>query len=348
MGQKKLLYEVSIIRPLVIFLLVFLHAFAPVTGAWESPEGVSIVPAYVWLCEFIRGFRIETIALVAGYVFAFQSLDLGRQYAFGGFAWKKFKRLILPCIVFSLIYYFLFYFDKTTFAVVPFLLSILSGSGHLWFLPMLFWCFIAIWTIDRYKLSSWWLLTLLALVSLLPIPYIPFGLQRLPHFLFYCYFGYTLYEHREQVIRRLMNARSIVCLAAVYIALTIVNKLCIDPHLAFTTESFVMKLGWYMLSGACKFIISCSGILALYLLVSTKTTLPDFVPHQAIIDASKVCYGVYVYHQFLYVWLFEHTAFPMWVGSYALPWTAFAITITVSYILTRLTLKTKTGQFLIG
>lgn len=348
MPQKKLLYEVSIIRPLVIFLLVVLHAFAFYSGAWDKPDCIGEVPAYFWFCQFVQGFRIETIALIAGYVFAFQSIDLGKKYAFGGFIWKKFKRLIIPCIIFSLAYYFLFLFDRETFQLVPFLINILSGSGHLWFLPMLFWCFLAIWTIDRYRLSSWWLLVLLALASIMPIPYIPFGLHRLPHFLFYCYFGYTLYEHRPQVIGRLMNAKSICLLWGVYILLTIANVLFVVPNLDFTTEPFMTKLGWYMLSGSTKFIISCSGILALYLMVNQLTTREGYVPPTWVIDASKVCYGVYVYHQFMYVWLYDYTMLPQWAGTYWLPWAAFAITITVSYGLTRLTLLTRTGRFLIG
>ena len=286
--------------------------------------------------------------MIAGYVFAFQSLELGRKYAFKGFIWKKFKRLIIPCIIFSLLYYFLFSYDSETFKVIPFIISILSGPGHLWFLPMLFWCFLAIWCIDRYHLSSWWLLVLLAITSIMPIPYIPFGLHRLPHFLFYCYFGYTLYEHRSQVINSLMNVKGISILWSIYILLTILNVLFIVPHMTFTNETFLMKLGWYLLSGSTKFIISCSGILALYLMVNQLTTRDGYTPPTWVIDASKVCYGVYVYHQFLYVWLYDYTILPQWAGTYWLPWVAFAITITASYILTRLTLLTRTGRFLIG
>ena len=112
MKEKKLLYEVSIIRPLIIFLLVVLHSFAPIIGSWEAIKGVETIPAYYWLCKFIQGFRIETIALIAGYVFAFQSIDLGRKYDFLPFAWKKVKRLIIPCIAFSLAYFLLFNYEQ--------------------------------------------------------------------------------------------------------------------------------------------------------------------------------------------------------------------------------------------
>lgn len=90
--NKKLLYEVSIIRPTIIFLLVVLHAFAHVErwivdGVVYSHESQPVV-AYQWFCSLISGFRIETIALIAGYVFAYQSLDLNRSYKFWPFVVK--------------------------------------------------------------------------------------------------------------------------------------------------------------------------------------------------------------------------------------------------------------------
>ena len=174
--QKKLLYEVSIIRPTVIFLFVLLHSLTKITNGGGKTNDYQLAIAYQWFAWLISGFRIETIALVAGYVFSYQSNDLKRSYRFGSFVWKKFKRLIIPMLFFGCIYYFCFFFDKDSFSVLSFVKTLLSGCGHLWFLPMLFWCFIAIWVIDHYKLSSVVLLTVLACVSLVPMPSLPFGL----------------------------------------------------------------------------------------------------------------------------------------------------------------------------
>ena len=101
--HKKLLYEVSIIRPIVIFLLVFLHSFSKVAAGGSRTNDYQLCTVYQWLSWLISGFRIETIALVAGYVFAYQSLDLKRSYRFIPFVWKKFKRLIIPMLVFGLV-----------------------------------------------------------------------------------------------------------------------------------------------------------------------------------------------------------------------------------------------------
>lgn len=350
MKEKKLLYEVSIIRPLIIFLLVVLHSFAPIIGSWEAIKGVETIPAYYWLCKFIQGFRIETIALIAGYVFAFQSIDLGRKYDFLPFAWKKVKRLIIPCIAFSLAYFLLFNYEGETFKPLNFCVTILSGAGHLWFLPMLFWCFIAIWIIDKYKLSSWWLLVTLCILSIFPIPfYVPLGFQRLPHFLFYCYLGYYIYEQHEILISNGMNWKPIILLWLFYISATIVNVIYVLPKVRLLgSAEFLDKIIWYGAQGTLNLLCSVSGILALYLLVMKLINRTDYRPKQWIINMSKICYGVYVFHQFILEWLYYHTAMPQHVNAWLLPWTMLLITCLASYALTKLTLLTKTGKFLIG
>ena len=150
MKQKKLLYEVSIIRPLIIGLMVLYHCFCSWGGMW--PEFECFIPNtfYYYLVMLIKGFRIETIALIAGYVYSYQVIDLNRQSRFIPFLKKKFKRLIIPCLFFSTIYYLLFYY-KGDFDLMDFTSKITSGAGHLWFLPMLFWCFVAMYIITKFK-----------------------------------------------------------------------------------------------------------------------------------------------------------------------------------------------------
>lgn len=347
--EKKLLYEVSIIRPLIIFLLVVLHSFTIYGGGWEMPEGIDGVPVYYWMCKLISGFRVETIALVAGYVFAYQSIVLGRKYEFKSFAWKKVKRLLLPMLFFGLIYYFLLKFNALDFSWKAFIMSILSGPGHLWFLPMLFWCFLSIWLIDHFKLSSIWLLLVLAAVSIVPIPVsLPFGLQRLSYFLFYCYAGYYLYENKEKIVEKCQNIPFIVVLCVLYFTLLLVNYIWVIPSGWEASAEGTMRYVRIFVSGGLKLLYSCCGIMALYLIVLRYSSKPNYCPSNLVLKSNSMCYGVYVYHQFLLVFLYYHTQLPVLVGSYALPFVGFAITFVVSVFLTWLTLKTKFGRALIG
>ncbi len=344
--KKKLLYEVSIIRPLVIFLLVLLHSFTKIAEGGGKTNDYQLVGFYQWFTWLISGFRIETIALVAGYVFSYQSHDLGRKYKFLPFLWKKFKRLIIPMIVFGLIYYFCFYFDKDTFTISSFLLKLFSGCGHLWFLPMLFWCFLAIWIIDHFKLSSWWLLLFLAVLSIVPTPGLPLGFARLPHFVFYVYGGYFLWTKRDWLFEHCLTWKWIVALWLLYIALVVVSH-AVMPSPS-DTMSFIEKFLTLVERHAVDLFMAVCGIIALYLTVCSFTTKDGFKPKTWIILASDNCYGVYVYHQFILVWLYFYTSLVAVCHPLVVPWIGFAFALTISLLLTKLTLKTKIGRLLIG
>ena len=342
MQNKKLLYEVSIIRPSVIFLLVVLHSFTRMSSGWET----QLIGVYKWLCCLIHGFRIETIALMAGYVFAYQSIDLERKYQLRPFVGKKFKRLIIPMLFFGIIYYFCFKFESENFGISDFLVALLSGCGHLWFLPMLFWCFIAIWTIDHYKLSSIYTLIALALLSMAPIPKMPFGFARLPHFVFYVYLGYYLWTKRDYIFSKFLTRKWIFLLWSLYVFLVIILHTVI-PDIESTAQMFlkVMRLGFLNL---LKLLISCVGIIALYISVCYFCTNKNYVPKQWIVRASDNCYGIYVYHQFILVYLYYHTSLDMEYNQLIVPWVGLVVSLSISYIFTRLTLKTRIGRYLIG
>lgn len=340
-NNKKLLYEVSYIRPIVIFLLVFLHSFEKITSGGGNYRDYQLNHLYEWVLELIKGFRIETIALVAGYVFAYQAIDLGRKYKFGPFVAKKFKRLILPMLFFGLIYYFCFYYHPETFSFTSMLIELFSGCGHLWFLPMLFWCFIIIWIIDHYNLCSYKTLLVLALISIISIHSLPLGFSKLPHFLFYVFGGYYLWTKHEYVQQKMMNKRGIVSLWLCYV--TLVEFL----HF-YKADPIMYGIVNYLFVRFVALLEACAGTLALYFSICSITYKTGFKPSRFVVESSSVCYGVYVYHQFILVWLYFNTPLYENVNEYILPIVGFVITFVLSLIMTRLSLKTRFGRYLIG
>ena len=347
--MKKLLYEVSIIRPLVIFLLVVTHSMCFFNGGWDVPEVVEQIAAYRWISAFISGFRIETIALVAGYVFSFQSFDLHRKYVFLPFAKKKFKRLIIPALIFGTAYYFIFLFNQEAFSIGSFLMKLFSGVAHLWFLPMLFWCFLCIWLIDKYQPSQKRLILILAILSVIPIPIpLPFGFHRFFHFMFYFYAGYLLYAHKEEILKRFMNVKSIVFFFTCYLLLVVLDQTVISQIGGGKDNLNALAVVKFGLTYINHFVCSCCGIFALYLFVCQFTTREGFAPKQWVIKASNYCYGVYVYHQFIMYYLFERTSMPQHVNSWLIPFIGLAVTVPLSYFFTYVSLKTRIGRYLIG
>jgi len=346
--EKRLLYEVSLIRPFVIFLLVVMHSFTKIAEGGLRSNTYQLPEIYQWLCHLISGFRIETIALVAGYVFAYQSIDLHRKYELKSFVIKKFRRLILPMLFFGIFYYVMFLYVPETFSVSGFLLKWFSGCGHLWFLPMLFWCFMAIWLIDHFHLSSWKTLLLLAIIAVLPLPFyrLPLGFSRLPHFLFFVYGGYFLYEHRHLILNHSLNIKTALSLWVVYVFWIIIRQTALEqtPNLSFNLGAFI----WKGLQNSVDLLISCIGILALYTSISIKTIHSSFIPPQWVIRSSDYCYGVYVFHQFILVYLYHYTPIVSKINSHIIPWLGLTIALLASWCLTNLFLRTRFGRYLIG
>lgn len=344
---KRLLYEVSIIRPLVIFLLVLMHSFTVHGGGWSMPEGLDNVRGYFWIAKLISGFRIETIALIAGYVFSYQSNELGRKYAFVPFIKKKFMRLIIPGAFFSIIYFFLFNYDASSFSPLIFVVKIFTGVGHMWFLPMLFWSFALLWLIDHYNMSSYNLLLLLAIISIMPIPFtIPFGIGRMFHFAFYVMAGYVLFIEQERFMNY-MNKNKAIFIGALYILLVVANHQFIEPQYSGETTLYIKGM-MMIVSNLFKFLSSVTGIIVLYYVVMKYISTDGVEQKQWVVGLSGISYGVYIYHQFILKYLYYHTSMPQDLGTYWLPWVGFAIALSLSIVLTKLTLITRGGRFLIG
>lgn len=377
MVEKRLLYEISIIRPLIIFLLVVYHSLCVFTGGWTPPEGVPSNATYWWLGHLISGFRIETIAFVGGYVFCYQCFELGRRKGFFGFLWKKFKRLIIPCFVFGTVYFLLFRFNPDRFSWRVAFWRVANGIEHLWFLPMLFWCFLACWLLDRllawlyerhrawFLPVGWVLLVVLAGLSLLRISGLKMGLSRAPYFLFYFYLGYWLrmmVGRREQRGLRPGRGKGAALLFVLLWALYFLSLLMHlqATHLTLPGCSFqcphwlrgYSRLALHLLA----FAHTTLGILALYATVTYwlgRHRTRESQPSPFLRECSRLCYGVYVFHMFFMKPIYYNTLFPQWccasgAGVWLMPWTVLVVTLALGVLCTWLLLKTRVGRFLIG
>ncbi len=340
--SKKIISEVAILRPIIIILLVLMHSFSPYVGSWEpifENDGSLIWTLYRLLVKLISGFRIEAIVFIAGYIFAYQMIDLGKNLTLKDFFISKLKRLYLPCLFFSVIYYFCFY-NQETFDISNFLLKVTSGCGHLWFLPVLFWCFIVGWIVNHFNFNRLFLFCFFSLLSVSPIPFIPFGISLSFHFIFYFYLGYFLWIYRDRILE-IFKGAYILFLFLIYLFLVVFNE-CADN--IFHVSKYIL----YIITSSIDYMLALSGILFVYLFVCHYTYKPNFVLSPRVFYLSSVCYGIYVYHQFLLKYLYYYTSFPILLGEALLPWISFILVVLVSYIFTVLSLKTRIGRFLIG
>lgn len=323
--MKKLLPEITIIRPLIIFLLVVYHCLCVFTGGWVQPQGVEKIGAYWWLGKLISGFRIECIAFVGGYVMAYQFIERGKDQKFIPFLWKKVKRLLLPCVIFGLAFWMLFRFDGT-WHWKSMCYRLIGGVSHLWFLPMLFWNFMLMWLIAKWlqpEKRPWLagaLLVGLAVLSMLPNPRWYFGTSQVNHFLFYFYAGYVLWCYVPKILPKLNLRVAAGLLFALYAALLLLRiKVAIPAH---WSPWGIRMMRWGHI---------CCGIGALYCFVMDfLRRTPDYQPRPWLLWSNNVCYGVYVFHMFFLQWLYYKSALPAMINSWLLPWVALVVTMAGS------------------
>lgn len=138
--------EIDIIRCLVIICLVLYHSFAPFCNSWSWPLSESKeIPLYFWYGKFAYSGMLETFVFILGVVYAFSTSN--KSVSLCTLIKKKFHRLYIPAIVWGTIWLALF---STLNNDLVTLFRVISGSGHLWFLSMLFWCFIFELFIGKY------------------------------------------------------------------------------------------------------------------------------------------------------------------------------------------------------
>lgn len=337
--MKEKLLEISIIRPVLIFIfLIGYHAFAPWGGAWSLPSDVVFVDnvPYKLLDKILYSILLELFVFISGYLFSHQ---LNRKtIKFSHLFVNKINRLIIPCVVFSIAYAILI--GKNIEFSLDFVLSILSGLGHLWFLPMLFWCFIFSFLFTRTHIDKHVILVIVLIISVLfPGKYIfiPLQLNKVFYYEFFFWMGFVTYGYRSTIInfsKRIIIRNQIVLLTiylitfvtSLYLRSALENKISDDFLLNIKINSFLNLL---------QVIYSLSGVLVIYLLsifiVQRKYEIPGWY-----ISLNSICMGVYIFHNFIFRIIYDMTPVPYLLPSLLLPWVAYITSLALGVVLTRI------------
>ena len=342
MKERIRLDEVTLMRCVLAILIVFMHAFTCYNHSWRAPEGFVDVPVYKWLARTSFAFTLEAYVFISGYLYAFQSITLNKKKSLGTLVAGKLKRLMLPCIIFSGVYLAIFSQYKGLGNMVY---SIIIGCGHLWFLPMLFWCFLGGWLLDKIKVKNVWKLAFLVCLNLLVLIILPLQLTSAASFMVYFYAGFVVYKHKDAIQAAIMPKRLLwgwILFAVVFAVLRPLRDV-----LACTDDaSKHVKLAMLVGNNACQLVYASLGVMVFY-----STAVCYIQRHQLKQFAVKMaacCFGIYLFQQFILLLLYYKTNVPVEVGPYWLPWCGFVITVIISFILSALFLKTKAGRLLIG
>jgi peptidoglycan/LPS O-acetylase OafA/YrhL len=328
-------YDIAVLRVLCIVVVVFFHAYGMMYANHFPVEIATMYQKY----DVINSGGLINVAMpmftfISGFLFGSQLINCN-QSLWNVFK-RKFKRLMVPFFVFAI--FFMFTLNAASW--VP---LYRWSFSHLWYLPMLFWCFIVIYLIrplifnQSYRLSLFTILVLFAL-SLLGNESLPklFGLYNVH--LWICWFalGTWFYKHESMLKSKKIKTFVAICAGLLYIVLSIVNPLDYEHS-----------------SGLIRFT-QLSGLVAMWYTVSL-VDWQDTSFTKLIILLSNTSFGVYIFHNWLESFMISTTAqrvFPLgdWAVNYPIifPLAFSLLAYLFSFVLTLLFQKTRIGKVLLG
>lgn len=318
------LHEVSIMRVILILLIVLGHVFAVygTSQSWPLPNGWDANRVYNWVNPIVISFALQTFVFISGYLFAYQHSN--KRITFISTVKNKLHRLYLPTIFWGILYTYLI-LGTNPFSIKGFA-DIVAGVGHLWFLPMLFWCFLVMQllvnTISKANITNVVFLTILSALSL----FLP-SLLRVSEFSFYfIYFvlGYWIYGYKTECMHKKIN---LLFTWAIVLVLCFLKCLLLSD---IFEQSYPILSMWVV-----RFLLGIAGSLALYFTaLRYQEKLASFTK---FLDWQG-WFGIYIVHQFILKFLYYKTEYCSVVQS---PWITFFIVSLLSVVIVILLRKIK-------
>lgn len=353
-SKANYLTNVAIIRPILLVLLVFYHAFAPFGGAWEPISGYPAIRAYWWLDWLSYAIMLEMFVFISGYVFGFQVRTKGTEKLNAkNLIWGKFKRLMIPCIVFSLLYILLL--GDIAQPVAKSIYSLVNGVGHMWFLPMLFLCFVWIWVIEKFQLKTKLMIPILIICSVVSTLPLPLRIGNAMYYMVFFYMGFVLQKERIDT-ERFYTLKNLIAAVVAFCVLFPTLTMLKVKIAGFNgggggysiDNQYLVKLIKYSASNLLQIIYSFVGLFMVFIMVGYLEKNRDKELPQWIINVGGLCMGVYLIQQFILKAVYYKTIIPQVVNPNLLPWLLFLVTLVISLVISFLFNKTKVGRFLIG
>lgn len=308
--NNNILYEVVPIRLVLIALLVFYHAFAIFSGVWSPITGYPEIPLYDIMDKLSYACLLETFVFISGYILGFQVSKKGEVYI------KNEKPL--PTVVYN----------------------ILSGTGHMWFLPMLFWCFVFVFLAEKTKLSIKWMVGasfIMLFASVLPLP---FRINTAMYYFAFFYTGYCIKKY-EWSIPHDGTWKYILLLAGFASAFVLKIYICELENMRM--GGAILHYLYLLLTISVRFINAALGVMLLMMLSKRLVQCSETSKWNNMLRLSDCCFGVYIFQQFNLM-LLAQTEQSQNVSPYIYPWIAFFMTLIISLALTIIIRNMKIGS----
>lgn len=339
MAKKQLLNEVIIIRVLVICLLVIYHSFAPYCKAW-APVGSGLeISSYHYLALVAYSFMLESFVFISGYIFGYQVHKSSKEISLRNTMISKFHRIVVPALLFSFLYLLLFRYGAGP--GWSWIWSISEGVGHLWFLPMLFWCFLITVLIEKSKINFKIaiVLTLICAIVFSGLKFLPFRIYQSFNYLMFFFAGYVLRRYDFNITK--YSTPKIITLVGIGYVVSAMVGIYLKPIIG------TLPYSWLLLK-ITKFSYATLGVTFIFLLSYRLVYIERIKISPWFIALSNICFGVYIFQEFILQAMYYKFHLLDSFPDILIPWIGLIITLVLSTILTISIRKTSIGRRLLG
>lgn len=304
-SSRKYLLDVGVIRIILIFLLIIYHSLCPFTSEyWDNPQGI-VIPVYYWIGRISYSFMLESFVFISGLILGYQVLTKGLStLSFKKLIRNKAKRLIVPSIIFSIIYYILF-LDLSS-APSSILISITEGAGHMWFLPMLFWCFGGIFIINLFDNNIKYIIPLLFILACVSVVKLPLRLNLSVYYFFFFYIGYSMGLNHINISKYATKKYILILVLLFILTFPIFSYLQYNiSEVDFANKIYnlgplsVRLMIVYSFQRLCQLLCSTLGVAMIYLFINYLIISKVFHTTDYIAKLSSYCFGVYIFQEFI-------------------------------------------------
>ncbi len=317
--EKKIIQEIVILRPLLIFCIVVGHSF--------SYYKVAIAPieVYNWVNPFFISFQLAAFVFISGYLFGISSLA-GFKSSVLGYIGDKFKRLYLPALIFGVVYFFLFDFKGSLreFISPELFYKFLNGYSHLWFLPMLFLCYTFHRIFYKIEIKHLRITVIILLIACFAATLIPVTHKAIQSFMYHniCFFlgvlsyKYRLFEKSNKILYPISAIGLFIILFLVY-------------HNLSNSDSVIVR-GTVFITTLAAYVSAIYGFFKLTSLLLIKDK--DY-NYGILKKLNKLSFSIYVIHQFVLIFIIKFTNLDETISSLQYPFALLAITTIASLLI---------------
>jgi peptidoglycan/LPS O-acetylase OafA/YrhL len=166
--------------------------------------------------------------------------------------------------------------------------------------------------------------------------------------MFFFFIGMLFYKYKGSIISKFVSVKYVLILSFIFIVSFVTLTLFIENQMQTESNSVLKKLMRFELVNYSKIIYATFGLFLTYLVVNYLIEKRKIRMPQWLYTLASYLFGIYIFQQFILQFLYYKTDLPAWTGAVWLPWAGFIITMIVSIMITKYTLKTKLGKILIG